>query len=376
MTSNLSPHFALFFFACAFVEVVFLSALVPFDATFASWIEAQRSCALDRFNAGLANWPIITVVTATIGVFAYLYFFRRQRDEVWWGLRAIVSGLFLSELLKTALDRARPSMLPSAVGGNSFPSGDVVGAVLLAGTLGVLLVRQRCAAWVKILGLIVLIGFVSVVAGQRVYLGRHWLSDVVGSVLLTSGWLCCTLSYPAVIAVSRRTLSAYALLLVCYQGFYFLPQTRFVLPSAIAVKEEPFLNISFGRLAPQAALSGAWGDATDEPTGPITWMRRGEASVTLELPAHQSYQLKLAVRPFVESKAFACFPLEILINQRVVSRLLLSRGWREYALSLDPAWIMPGANVITFRTGDGFPEALSEPGTVAFRHLRFFAGVE
>jgi membrane-associated phospholipid phosphatase len=345
---------------------------VPLDAAFASWIETRRSCALDRFNAGLANRPVIALVVLTVGALGYLYY-KRQRDEVRWGGRAIVSGLFLSELLKTSLERARPSMLPSAVGGNSFPSGHVVGAVLLAGTLGIVLFRQRCAAWVKILGLVVLIGFVGVIAGQRVYLGRHWLSDIAASVLLAGGWLCCTLSYPAVIAVSRRTLSVYVLLLICYQGFYFLPQSRFALPSAISAQEEPFLDIAFGRLAPQAALSGAWGDATEEPTGPITWMQRGEASVRLELPATQSYQLKLAVRPFVESKTFACFPLEIFINQRSVSRLLLSRGWREYALFLDPAWIMPGANVITFRTGDGFPEALSEPGTVAFRHLRFFA---
>lgn len=373
MTSNLSPYLALFFFALALVEVVFLSALVPLDAMFARWVETQRSCALDRFNAELSNRPVITLVMLTIGALIHFYYNRRQRDEVWWGVRAIVSGLFLSELLKTALDRARPSMLPSSVGGNSFPSGHVVGAVLLAGTLGVLFARQRCAAWVKILGIVVLISFVSVVAGQRVYLARHWLSDVVGSVLLASGWLCCTLSYPAVIAVSWRTLSAYAVLLVCYQGFYFLPRTRFALPSVISVKEEPFLNISFGRLAPRAVLSGAWGDDTDEPAGPITWMRRGEASVALELPANQLYQLKLAVRPFVQSKAFACFPLEILINQRSVSRLLLSRGWREYALPLDPAWLIPGANLITFRAGDDFPDAPSEQRTVAFRHLRFFA---
>jgi membrane-associated phospholipid phosphatase len=372
LTSNLSPYLALFFFACAFVEVVFLSALVPLDAALARWVETQRSCALDRFNAGLANGPIIFLVGLTVGALIYLYYNRRQ-DEVWWGVRTIVSGLFLSELLKTGLERARPSMLPSASGGNSFPSGHVVGAVLLAGTLGILLIRQRCAAWVKILGLVVLIGFVSVIAGQRVYLGRHWLSDVVGSVLLAGGWLCCTLSSPAVITASWRTLSVYALLLVCYQGFYLLPQSRFTLPSAIAVKEEPFLSISFGRLAPRATLSGAWGEETDEPTGPITWMRRGEASVALALPVNRLYQLKLAVRPFVRSKTFACFPLEIFINQRLVSRLLLSRGWREYALPLDPAWIMPGANVITFRAADGFPEALSEPGAVAFRHLRFFA---
>ncbi len=367
-----AQHLALLFLVLALAEIFFLSSFVPLDAACASWIEEHRSCALDYGDALLSNWPIVTLVT--LGVFALVWLcIRRQWTEARHGVLTIFIGLFLSELLKTGFERARPSVLPPLVTGNSFPSGHATGALLIAGTLGFLLVRLHWTAWVKIAGVFVLAGLVSVITWQRLYLGHHWLSDVIGSFLLTGAWLCLTRSRPAVLGVSWRTAQIYAGLLVCYQGFYFFPQTRFVLPSVMSTLGEPLLSLSFGRLDPHVLLYGTWGEDDHEPAGPITWMRRGEASVEVGLSPHQAYILKLAVRPFVQSKTFACFPLEITVNQQPVHRLLLYRGWREYTLRLDPAWLVPGMNLITFYVDPDFPTSTLSQRAVAFRHLLFFA---
>jgi len=372
LTSNLTQRFALLFLVLALLEIFFLSSFVPLDAACASWIEEHRSCALDYGDTLLSNWPIVTLVT--LSVFALVWLCRRRQwTEARQGALTIFIGLFLSELLKVGFERARPSVLPPLVTGNSFPSGHATGALLIAGTLGFLLARQHWAAWVKIVGAFVLSSFVGIITWQRLYLGHHWLSDVSGSFLLAGAWLCLTLSRPTVLGVSWRTARVYVGLLVCYQGFYFFPQTRFVLPSVMSTLGEPLLSLSFGRLDPHVLLYGTWGEDDHEPAGPITWMRRGEASVEVGLPPHQAYILKLAVRPFVQSKTFACFPLEITVNQQPVQRLLLYRGWREYTLRLDPAGLVPGMNLLTFRVGTDFPAATLGQRAVAFRHLLLFA---
>ena len=218
-----------------------------------------------------------------------------------------------------------------------------------------------------------LLGLVSVVTWQRLYLSHHWLSDIIGSFLLVGAWLCFVLPRPAVLGTFRRLAFACAGLLACYQVFYFFPTTRFTLPSVLATTQEPFLTLSFGEPGTQILLQGAWGEHGREPAGPLTWARRGEVSVEVRLPEGQAYTLKLAARPFVQSQTFACFPLEVWVNQRPSGRLLLYRGWREYALRLEPNQIVPGTNLITFQAGAEFPATTPDQRTVAFRYLHLFA---
>jgi undecaprenyl-diphosphatase len=371
-TNNRSQHLALLFLVLVLLEIFFLSSFGPLDAACANWIETHRSCALDYYNALLSNWPMVALVTLSVFALGWLCI-RRQWAEAQHGALTVVIGMFLSELLKTGFERARPSVLPPLIVGNSFPSGHVASALLIAGTLCFLLARQRWAAWVKLSGIGLLAGLVSVITWQRLYLAHHWLSDVLGSFLLVGAWLCFTLPRSAFMRVSRRFVFACAALLVCYQVFYFFPTTRFTLPSGRVATGEPVFALSFGELGSQSVLEGAWGDHDWEPAGPITWMEHGEASVAAPLPEHQAYLMKLAVRPFVQSKAFACFPLEVRVNQRRVGRLLLYRGWREYALRLDPNWLAPGTNAITFQVGAAFPDFTPDLRTVAFRHLYLFA---
>ena len=372
LTNSPVRPLALCLFVLALTEIVFLSTFVPLDEAFARWVGAGRSCTLDQVGTQLKNWPIIALLVLGVLFLAGLCL-RRGWAEAQHAMTVVVLGGFLSELLKIGCERARPSVLPPLIVGNSFPSGHVTGAVLIAGTLGFLLVRQRWAVWAKLGGACVLIGLVSVITWQRLYLAHHWLSDIIGSFLLAGAWLCFALPRPALLHVSRRFALVCVGLLVCYQLFSFFPVTRLALPSAVATTGEPLLTLSFGEPETQTLLHGAWGEQDREPAGPITWAGHGEASVDVQFPGSQAYTLKLAMRPWVQAKRFACFPLEILVNQHLVGRLLLYRGWREYALSINPTLFVPGTNVITFRVGAEFPDSTPRQRTVAFRYLRLFA---
>jgi undecaprenyl-diphosphatase len=97
----------------------------------------------------------------------------------------------LSTLMKDLVGRPRPPVaihLASVVT-SSFPSGHATEAVAFYGCAAALAAgwatgwSAKVAAWAVAIGVIVMIGF------SRVYLGVHWLSDVLGGYALGAVWL-------------------------------------------------------------------------------------------------------------------------------------------------------------------------------------------
>jgi membrane-associated phospholipid phosphatase len=67
---------------------------------------------------------------------------------------------------------------------NSFPSGHVMRGVILFGLLAVLARRMGPPGWWTRLAVPVATLLVTAIAFDRLYLGVHWLSDVIGGLLL------------------------------------------------------------------------------------------------------------------------------------------------------------------------------------------------
>jgi len=109
------------------------------------------------------------------------------------GIAILVAALarpLLEFVLKLVVARDRPDLERLVTGrGFSFPSGHVMAAVALYGLLPLvvaLFTRSRVLWWASVVasGLVI-----AAVAASRVYLGVHWFSDVVGSLLLGSFFL-------------------------------------------------------------------------------------------------------------------------------------------------------------------------------------------
>lgn len=351
-------------------ELLFLATLVPLDAAVYNWIECYRGCESSRVLS--VDWPlgILVILSLMVGVYLCL---RRAWYEVLYGTAVIVVGGFLAELLKTVFERSRPSSVSPLLVGNSFPSGHTTSAVLLAGTLAFWLIRQRLSLLQKATGLVLLGSCVGAVIVQRVYLMHHWVSDILGTVPLGVAWLCVTLSQSKERNAFRPIVLACSVLGVVYPLFYYVPAVRIHLPSVLSMVREPVVSFSFGGTATPTLLQGAWGDNGQETIGSITWMQHGEASIAVPLQSQHGYSMRFSARPFLQNKSFACYPLEVSLNKHPVRRLLLSRGWREYELYLDPAWVTPGINTLTFRTGVGFPATSREREAVAFHKVALFA---
>ena len=121
---------------------------------------------------------------------------------------AVVGGLALNIMLKHAYERARPHFDDPWVtlSSFSFPSGHTAGATAFYGVLAAFLVsrfydpRKRIAVIAGAILAVVLVAF------SRMYLGAHYLSDVVAAMASTTAWLALCLT--TVHAVAKRRLLA------------------------------------------------------------------------------------------------------------------------------------------------------------------------
>jgi membrane-associated phospholipid phosphatase len=367
-----SRRLAFLFVGLACAELLFLTALVPLDAAGYGWVQAQRSCELDQLTFSLKEFPL-TVLIILGGVLLVWLCSQRRWTDAWYAAFVVTSGELLCDVLKDSFARARPSALPPAFDGNSFPSSHVIAALLIAGVVGGEVLRQRRATGVKLFLCGILASGVAAVSWQRVYTGQHWFSDVIGSSLLAGAWFCFTASRPAVLRLSWRFVLVWSGVLLYSQVASHFSSLQLPLPSLRSAYGVPLLNLSFGETTPPLQLQGPWGEHSAEPAGPMTWANGEEVGVEVDLPQRQSYTIKLAVRPIVQSRSFSCFPLEVSVNQQPAGRLFLYRGWREYTLKLDPHRVTPGATLVTFHAGVDFPTTRPDRRTVAFLYLRFFA---
>ncbi len=122
------------------------------------------------------------------GVVGLLLWLRGERLAVSHLLAAGLFGLLAPWLLKVALQVPRPPTAGDALGPWSFPSAHVLRAVTLYGFFSIMLARglQREWRWLPYSLAALLVGAVSL---SRLYLGVHWLTDVLGSLMLGTAWV-------------------------------------------------------------------------------------------------------------------------------------------------------------------------------------------
>lgn len=144
-----------------------------------------------------------TATVETIAVMLGLAVWGRPRRAVFVGLLMAV-GTALANGLKDVFVRPRPPVSLALVASPqsfSFPSGHAMAAVLLAGSLALLLLASRRPMREKIAG-VALAAVATVLVGlSRVYLGVHWFSDVAASWLLGAALLAA--GGPALLAWER-----------------------------------------------------------------------------------------------------------------------------------------------------------------------------
>lgn len=141
----------------------------------------------------LINIPvIITWVVVLVGLFLY---------KKWWSEAILLAGNLaltgiLVALLKNVYQRPRPAIQHLVEeGGFSFPSGHALASTLIFGTLLIIVSQRVQTVQTKRLLQGLLITMILLIAMSRVYLGVHYPTDVLGSLLLGVGILYIEFPY-------------------------------------------------------------------------------------------------------------------------------------------------------------------------------------
>ena len=169
-------------------DVLTHDPLVQVDMAVFHFLQALRSPAVDRLMVattemgGVGVWlPLVIVVTL------WLAWHRSWLTARYW-LGAVVFAQALVQLLKFALARGRPLDLYTGNEQFSFPSGHAAATTVILGFLAFLLSRGLSNS-ARLAFAVVFAVYVSLVAFSRLYLGAHWLSDVVGGTSLGVAWV-------------------------------------------------------------------------------------------------------------------------------------------------------------------------------------------
>jgi undecaprenyl-diphosphatase len=166
------------------------------DAAIALWFHAHATPWLTPLVLAVSSLHDPLPMTAVVIVLATGLALKKR--WLWLGclVATVPFGMLLNLLMKHAVQRARPRFddpiltLPTY----SFPSGHVVGATLLYGLFAAMLWtwartwRQRGAVVLAALAMVVL------VAMTRLYLGVHYLSDVLAAFAEGVAWLALCLT--------------------------------------------------------------------------------------------------------------------------------------------------------------------------------------
>ncbi|MBQ0910179.1 phosphatase PAP2 family protein [Streptomyces sp. RM99] len=145
-------------------------------------------------------WDTWTMRLLCAAVVLWLWFRRGDRWTAVWLGAACLLGSLLQQLLKAAVDRARP-VWPDPVDSAhfaAFPSGHAMTATFVCGLLVWLVHHYGAADGVRRAALAVAVVSVAGVGVTRVWLGVHWATDVLG------GWLLGALVVALAALVHRR----------------------------------------------------------------------------------------------------------------------------------------------------------------------------
>ena len=176
-------------------DVVSGDPLTLFDLRAERWFYAHQVPWLTSVMSAVSRWHEWRPVSIATFVLALFLVWRRQ----WYWLVAVAcaipGGTALNTLLKLVLHRARPNLteLAATLRTYSFPSGHTVAATLFYGFIAVYL-ASLVSAWrwrvLAVLGAMLMVFFVAL---SRVYLGVHYVSDVLAAMAEGIAWLALCL---------------------------------------------------------------------------------------------------------------------------------------------------------------------------------------
>lgn len=151
---------------------------------------------------GPLGMPILATVTAV--TLAVLW---RQWTPVVLVAATAAGSLLLTVAGKGMVGRARPPLVDAVPPYDltaSFPSGHSLNAAAIGGIVAYLVMRRQRSARARALTVAAAVAFAVTIGLSRVYLGHHWLTDVLAAWALGVAWLAVVVTAHRLFLTLRR----------------------------------------------------------------------------------------------------------------------------------------------------------------------------
>lgn len=176
----------LILYASSNLEFGSQSQIVAADMRVASLMAAFRDPALVRFFAvfsTLGSWKVITLLAISFSAVVVVHRRQHYLPGLW---LALIGNQLTVTVLKNIFARPRPDMAVFAENSYSFPSGHSAASVAFFGFVFFILILERVGPIV--VSFLVGITVILLIGLSRIYLGEHYLSDVLHGYLVGGLW--------------------------------------------------------------------------------------------------------------------------------------------------------------------------------------------
>jgi membrane-associated phospholipid phosphatase len=171
--------------------------MVLLDRTITAWIQAHDTEWGETIFSWV-SWIGAQGLVATVVLAAAWFLRRRERREAVALVVAAAGGGALNALLKLIFHRDRPEFAVEFITRHtySFPSGHAMESMATFGMLAYLLLQDEQRPTQRRLLIAGTLLLVAAIGVSRVYLGVHYVSDVVGGYVAGAVWLlACIAGY-------------------------------------------------------------------------------------------------------------------------------------------------------------------------------------
>ena len=177
-------------------DVVTSDRLTILDVEVARWLRAHATPAVTRWVLLVTDLHSTIAVSCYAAIVATALAWRRQWRRLATVFVCVAGGLTLNVLMKLAFHRARPVLDDPllTLASYSFPSGHVAGSTLMYGLIVAWTFTRTRQPLVRAAVAVAAAGAITLVAFTRMYLGVHYLSDVVAAFAEGVAWLALCLS--------------------------------------------------------------------------------------------------------------------------------------------------------------------------------------
>ncbi|CAN5123555.1 hypothetical protein BH20VER2_BH20VER2_09230 [soil metagenome] len=185
-------------FSTAAQEVGPSGALAVFDQHATEWVQHYASAGLTNAASVVSYFGSVVVLTSFSSACALLLMSWRLWERLLGLALTMLGGSALNVLLKHSFQRARPNWEDPLVTLHtfSFPSAHAMGSTLFYGFLALLLMHHAGRWTRRVMVAISAATVIIAISLTRIYLGAHYLSDVLAAFAAGAAWLafCWTIT--------------------------------------------------------------------------------------------------------------------------------------------------------------------------------------